>query len=91
MGRQPRLFAGLDVLDLEVAAIDDDIDGLNISEFRVKLRSLLLTALMRPVHRQQLAPKEVEPPAQQHELTKHRTEGRAIVAPEVGDGPEVRL
>jgi hypothetical protein len=30
MGRQPRLFAGLDVLDLEVAAIGDDIDILDI-------------------------------------------------------------
>jgi hypothetical protein len=30
MGRQPRLFAGLDGLDLEVAAIGDDIDILDI-------------------------------------------------------------
>ena len=30
MGRQPRLFAGLNVLDLEVAAIGDDIDILDI-------------------------------------------------------------
>jgi hypothetical protein len=65
------------------------------SEARVKLRSLLLTALSRvvvdglepcAVDRQQLAPEQVEPPAQQHELAEDRPERGAVVAPEVGDG-----
>ncbi len=60
------------------------------SELRVKLRSLLLTALIpRAVHRQQLAAVEIEPPAQQHEFPEHRPKGGAVVAPEVGDGLEV--
>ena len=44
-----------------------------------------------PVHRQQFASEQVEPPAQQHELAEHRFEGGAIVGAEVGDGLEVRL
>jgi hypothetical protein len=40
------------------------------SEERVKLRSLLLTALVRAVDRQQRAAVEVEPPAQEHELAE---------------------
>ena len=43
------------------------------------------------VDRQQLAPKKFEPPAQQHELAKHRFERAAIVAPEVGDRLEIWL
>src|ERR1700729_879627 len=38
---------------------------------------------------EQLATVAIEPLAQQHELTKHGAERRAIVAPEVGDGLEV--
>ena len=45
----------------------------------------------RPIHGQQLASVEVEPPAKQYELTEYRPEGRPIVAPKVGDGLEVRL
>jgi hypothetical protein len=30
MGREPRLLAGLDVLDLEVTPIGDDIDALDV-------------------------------------------------------------
>jgi hypothetical protein len=41
------------------------------------------------VHGEQLASVEVEPPTQQHELTKRRAERRTIVAPKVGDGLEV--
>ena len=43
------------------------------------------------VDRQQLAAVQVEPPAQQHELAEHGSKRRAIVAPEIGDGLEVRL
>ena len=58
----------------------------------VKLRSLLLTALMRvPSTAKQFAPKQVEPFAQQRELAKYRFEGGAIVGAEIGDGLEVRL
>ena len=43
------------------------------SELRVKLRSLLLTALDPPDaidESQQVAPEKIKPPAQQHELAK---------------------
>ncbi len=45
----------------------------------------------RPVHRQEFAPEQVEPLAQQRELAKHRFERGAIVGAEIGDGLEVRL
>ena len=45
----------------------------------------------RAVHRQQLAPEQIKPPAQDHELPKNLFERGAIVAPEIGDGLEVRL
>ena len=45
----------------------------------------------RAVHGKQFAPEKIEPPAKQHELTKYRPEGVAIVAPEIRDGLEVRL
>ena len=45
----------------------------------------------RAVHGEQFAPEKIKPPAQQHELTKHRFEGVAIVAPEIHDGLEVGL
>jgi hypothetical protein len=62
------------------------------NDARVKLRSLLLTALdAGSVDRQQLAAVEAEPPAQQHKLAEHRFEGAAIVASEVRDRLEVRL
>jgi hypothetical protein len=40
MGRQPRLFAGLDVLDLEIAAIGNDIDILDIENGAGRLGGL---------------------------------------------------
>jgi len=40
MGRQPRLFTGFDVLDLEVAAIGDDIDILDIENGAGRLGGL---------------------------------------------------
>jgi len=43
----------------------------------------------RAVDRQQFPAEQVELPAQQHKFAKHRSEGRAVVAPEVGDGLEV--
>ena len=43
------------------------------------------------VHRQQFAAEQVQLTAQQHELAEHRAEGVAVVAPEIGDGLEVRL
>ena len=43
---------------------------------------------MGSIYGQQLAPKEVEPPAQQYEVTEHGSKNRAIVTPEVGDGLE---
>ena len=39
----------------------------------------------------ELAAEQVELPAEQHEGPEHRPEGRAVVAPEVGDGLEVGL
>jgi hypothetical protein len=45
----------------------------------------------RAINRQQLAPEQIKPPAQQHELPEHLFERGAIVAPEIGDGLEVRL
>ena len=44
MGRQPRLFAGLNVLDLEVAAIGDDIDILDIENGAGRLGGLFQQA-----------------------------------------------
>ena len=44
MGRQPRLFAGLNVLDLEVAAIGDDIDILDIENGAGQLGGLFQQA-----------------------------------------------
>jgi hypothetical protein len=43
------------------------------------------------VDRQQLAAVQVEASAQQYELAEHGAKRRAIVAPEIGDGLEVRL
>ena len=43
------------------------------------------------VDRQQLPAEQVELPAQQHEFAEHRLESCAVVAPEIGDGLEVRL
>jgi hypothetical protein len=40
MGRQARFFAGLDVLDLEVAAIGNDIDILDIENGAGRLGGL---------------------------------------------------
>lgn len=43
----------------------------------------------RAVHRQQLAPEQVELATQHHERAEHRLERGAVVAAEVGDGLEV--
>src|SRR3954464_1144368 len=40
---------------------------------------------------QQFPAKQIELPAQQHELTEYRPEGRMVVAAEVGDRLEIRL
>ena len=62
------------------------------SEFFVKLRFLLLTALMRvPSTASSSRPKRLSSPAQQRELMEHGAEGGSIVAPEVGNGLEVWL
>ena len=45
----------------------------------------------RAIHCQQLAAEQIETPAQQHELSENLFERGAIVAPEIGDGLEVRL
>jgi hypothetical protein len=45
----------------------------------------------RAINRQQLAPEQIKPPAQYHELPENLFECGAIVAPEIGDGLEVRL
>ena len=45
----------------------------------------------RAVHRQQLAPEQIEPPAQDHELSENLLERGAIDAPEIGDGLEIRF
>ncbi len=45
----------------------------------------------RAINRQQLAPKQIKPPAQDHEIPENLFERGAIVAPEIGDGLEVRL
>ena len=62
------------------------------SDARVKLRSLLLTALIRvPSTASNSRPNRSSSPAQQHELAEHRAEGVAVVAAEIGDGLEVGL
>jgi hypothetical protein len=43
------------------------------------------------VNCQQLAPKQFEAPAQDHELPENLFEGGAIVIPKIGDGLEIRL
>jgi hypothetical protein len=53
----------------------------------VKFRSLLLTAF----NRQQLAPEQIKPPAQDHEIPENLFKRGPIGAPEFGDGLEVRL
>ena len=45
----------------------------------------------RAVNGQQLAPEQIKPPAQDHELPENLLERGAIIAPEIGDGLEVRL
>jgi hypothetical protein len=45
----------------------------------------------RAVHRQELAPEQVELTTQHHELAEYRFEGGTVVTTEVGDGLEVRL
>ena len=45
----------------------------------------------RAIHRQQLSAEQIQLLAQQHELAKHRAEGVAIIAAEVGDGLEIGL
>src|SRR3954467_2345377 len=45
----------------------------------------------RAVDRQQLAPEQVEFPAQQHQRAKDLPEGMTVVAAEVGNGLEVGL
>src|SRR4029077_8208826 len=45
----------------------------------------------RAINRQQLAPKQIKPPAQDHEIPENLFKRGAIVAPEIGDGLEVRL
>ena len=45
----------------------------------------------RAINRQQLAPKQIKPPAQDHEILENLLKRGAIVAPEIGDGLEVRL
>src|SRR5258707_9326840 len=61
------------------------------SEARVKLRFLLLTALIRvPSMASNSRPNRSScRPAQQHELAEDRAEGRMIVAAEVGNRFEV--
>ena len=45
----------------------------------------------RPIHRQQLAAEEIEPLAQDDELTKHSLERGTIVGAEIGDRLEIGL
>jgi hypothetical protein len=45
----------------------------------------------RAVDRQQLSAEQVELPTQQDKFAEYRAESRAVVAPEIGDGLEVRL
>ena len=44
----------------------------------------------RAVHSQKLTAKQIELAAQQHKFPEYRPEGRAVVAPEIGDRLEVR-
>ena len=63
-----------------------------VRDARAKLRSLLLTGLIRvPIHREQLSAKQVQLAAQQYKFAEHLAEGMAVVAPKVSDRLEVRL
>src|SRR5947208_8081430 len=63
-----------------------------VKDARVKLRSLLLTALIRvPSTASNSRPKQVQLATQQHKFTEHVAEGIAVVPPEVSDGLEVRF
>jgi hypothetical protein len=63
-----------------------------VSAARVKLRSLLLTALIPcAIHRQQIPAKQVELTTEQYKFSVHVAGGIAVVAPEVSDRLEVRL
>ena len=58
----------------------------------MKLRSFVVDRLdPGAVHRDQLAPKQVEFAAQQHERAEDLPEGMTVVAAEVGNGLEVGL
>ena len=89
-----RLFRGVALVEpLEV--IGQPLVG-RLDEFLQRIASEITILVVdrldaRPVHRQQFAPEQVEPLAQQRKLAKHRFEGGAIVGAEIGDGLEVRL
>ena len=62
----------------------------SVSDVRVKLRSLLLTALIRvPSTARSSRPNRLL--AQQHELTEHWAEGVAVIAAEISNSLEVGL
>jgi hypothetical protein len=71
-------------------SIQPFIDGTNEILQRVvgKVAVLVDRLDTGSVHGQQLAPKEVEPSAQQYEVTEHGSKNSTIVTPEVGDGLE---
>src|ERR1700757_1353733 len=62
-----------------------------VSDARVKLRSLLLTALIRVPSTASNSRPQVQLAAQQDKFTKDLAEGVAVVASEVSNGLEVRL
>src|ERR1700746_725441 len=62
-----------------------------VKDARVKLRSLLLTALIRVIDGEQFAAVQVQLPAKQNELAKDRAKGLVVVAAEIGNGLEVWL
>jgi hypothetical protein len=64
----------------------------SVSDARVKLRSLLLTAFdPRAVHRDQFSAKQVQLAAEQHKLAEDRAEGAGVIVSEIGDGLKIGL
>ena len=84
-------IAGVEALEVVVELGVGELDELG--QRRPREIAVLVVHRLDPraVYRQQLAAEQVQLPAQQHELTEHRTEGLAVVAAEIGDGLEVGL
>ena len=87
------LLAAVGVIQLREVFIEPLVGGLDVL-VELGFREVALAAVHRlqprAVHRQQLAPEQVELAAQEHEGAEDRLERGTVVAAEVGDGLEVR-